>query len=62
MDQGKLTGGTVPVTLKKGDLPMFKSDVLSGQAEAVVESTGVNTFWAKTELLLQPPESSCIMV
>ncbi|MGB5635318.1 MAG: plasma-membrane proton-efflux P-type ATPase [Waterburya sp.] len=52
IDQAALTGESLPVTHGTGDLVYSGSILKQGQAEALVSSTGVNTFFGKTAQLV----------
>ncbi|MEA5532953.1 plasma-membrane proton-efflux P-type ATPase [Crocosphaera sp. XPORK-15E] len=52
IDQASLTGESLPVTHKTGDQVYSGSILKQGQAEAVVNATGVNTFFGKTAKLV----------
>ncbi|EAZ91321.1 plasma-membrane proton-efflux P-type ATPase [Crocosphaera chwakensis] len=58
IDQAALTGESLPVTRKTGDLVYSGSILKKGQAEAVVTHTGVNTFFGKTAKLVSEAEST----
>ena len=58
IDQAALTGESLPVTHEKGDLVYSGSILKKGQAEAVVTSTGVNTFFGKTAQLVSEAETT----
>jgi H+-transporting ATPase len=58
IDQAALTGESLPVTHEQGDLVYSSSILKQGQAEAVVSSTGVNTFFGKTAQLVSEAETT----
>ncbi len=53
VDQAALTGESMPVTMKAGDVPKMGSTVVRGEVEATVQDTGMNTFFGKTAALIQ---------
>jgi len=57
IDQAALTGESLPVKMKPGDIAKMGSNVMNGETEAVVESTGALTFFGKTAALLNSVES-----
>jgi H+-transporting ATPase len=52
VDQAALTGESLPVKMREGDVAKMGSTVSTGEIEAIVESTGANTFFGKTASLL----------
>ena len=52
VDQAALTGESLPVKMREGDVAKMGSTVATGEIEAIVESTGANTFFGKTAALL----------
>jgi H+-transporting ATPase len=52
VDQAALTGESLPVKMREGDVAKMGSTVATGEIEAIVESTGANTFFGKTASLL----------
>ncbi len=53
VDQAALTGESMPVTMKAGDVPKMGSTVVRGEVEATVQDTGMHTFLGKTAALIQ---------
>jgi len=53
VDQSALTGESLPVTMYKGSSCKMGSNVVRGEVEGTVETTGSNTFFGKTATLLQ---------
>jgi H+-transporting ATPase len=53
VDQSALTGESLPVTMYKGSSCKMGSNVVRGEVEGTVETTGSNTFFGKTASLLQ---------
>ena len=53
VDQSALTGESLPVTHNAGDLVYSGSVVKQGEINAVVTSTGANTFFGKTAHLVE---------
>ena len=53
IDQSAMTGESLPVTMFEGDIAKMGSNVMRGETEATVESTGKNTFFGKTAAMLQ---------
>jgi len=51
-DQSALTGESLPVTKRKDDVAFSGAIVKQGEAEAIVVSTGINTFFGKTVSLV----------
>jgi H+-transporting ATPase len=58
IDQAALTGESLPVSHVKGDQVYSGSILKQGQGEAVVNATGVNTFFGKTAQLVAETEST----
>ena len=52
VDQAALTGESLPVQMGEGDSVKMGSTVVSGENEAIVASTGINTFFGKTAALI----------
>ena len=52
VDQAALTGESLPVTFKAGDLPKMGSMVVRGECEALVSATGASTFFGKTAAMI----------
>lgn len=48
IDQAALTGESLPVTMYKNDVAKMGSTCVRGETEAIVASTGKNTFFGKT--------------
>lgn len=57
IDQAALTGESLPVDRAKGEQVYSGSVVKKGQGEAVVNGTGVNTFFGKTAQLVAQTET-----
>ena len=57
IDQAALTGESLPVTHETGDQVYSGSILKQGQAEAVVNATGANTFFGKTAKLVAETET-----
>jgi H+-transporting ATPase len=57
IDQAALTGESLPVERKTGEQVYSGSVVKKGQAEAVINGTGVNTFFGKTAQLVAQTET-----
>lgn len=57
IDQAALTGESLPVDHKQGEQIYSSSVVKMGQGEAVVNGTGVNTFFGKTAQLVAQTET-----
>jgi H+-transporting ATPase len=53
VDQSALTGESLPVTCKAGDVVYSGSIVRQGEIEALVYGTGANTYFGKTAQLVQ---------
>ncbi len=53
VDQAQLTGESLPVTIYPGSPCLMGSTVVRGEAEAIVEYIGVDTYFGKTASLLQ---------
>lgn len=53
VDQAALTGESLPVTMYKDSECLMGSNVVRGEVEGTVTSTGGNTFFGKTASLLQ---------
>lgn len=53
IDQSAMTGESLPVVMYEGDIAKMGSNVMRGECEATVESTGKNTFFGKTAAMLQ---------
>ncbi|WOO39592.1 plasma-membrane proton-efflux P-type ATPase [Rubellicoccus peritrichatus] len=53
IDQAALTGESLPVNRKTGDIGYSGSVVKQGEMEALVTATGANTFFAKTAKLVE---------
>eukprot|EP00466_Bigelowiella_natans_P001954 jgi/Bigna1/142195/aug1.68_g16903 len=47
VDQAALTGESLPVTLRKGDIAKMGATVKRGEMEAIVSKTGSNTFFGR---------------
>mmetsp|Transcript_33177 Transcript_33177/g.80589 ORF Transcript_33177/g.80589 Transcript_33177/m.80589 type:complete len:979 (-) Transcript_33177:295-3231(-) len=47
VDQAALTGESLPVTMRKGDVAKMGSTVKRGEMEAIVVKTGENTFFGR---------------
>ncbi|XP_075505284.1 ATPase 10, plasma membrane-type [Primulina tabacum] len=56
IDQSALTGESLPVTRKTGDLVFSGSTCKLGEIEAVVIATGVHTFFGKAAQLVESTE------
>ncbi|XP_073149160.1 ATPase 10, plasma membrane-type isoform X2 [Henckelia pumila] len=56
IDQSALTGESLPVTKKTGDLVFSGSTCKLGEIEAVVIATGVHTFFGKAAQLVESTE------
>ena len=58
IDQAALTGESLPVNRSTGEEAYSGSILKRGQAEAVVQGTGVNTFFGKTAKLVSEAETT----
>ena len=58
VDQAALTGESLPVKMREGDVAKMGSCVATGEIEAVVVATGANTFFGKTAALLNSVDES----
>ena len=58
VDQAALTGESLPVKMREGDVAKMGSCVATGEIEAVVVATGGNTFFGKTAALLNSVDES----
>eukprot|EP00929_Paragymnodinium_shiwhaense_P000048 TRINITY_DN10016_c0_g1_i1.p1 TRINITY_DN10016_c0_g1~~TRINITY_DN10016_c0_g1_i1.p1 ORF type:complete len:842 (+),score=194.22 TRINITY_DN10016_c0_g1_i1:111-2636(+) len=56
VDQSAMTGESLPVTMRKGDTAKMGSNVVSGEAEAMVVATGAQTFFGKTAAMINSVE------
>jgi H+-transporting ATPase len=52
MDQAALTGESLPVNKKEGDECFSGSTCKHGEAEAIIISTGANTFFGRAATLV----------
>ncbi|MDK2898981.1 MAG: H+-transporting ATPase [Patescibacteria group bacterium] len=57
VDQSTLTGESLPVTFKYGDIIYSSSVIYRGEVEALVFNTGANTYFGETARLVQEPHS-----
>ncbi|EKX32039.1 hypothetical protein GUITHDRAFT_82635 [Guillardia theta CCMP2712] len=53
VDQSAMTGESLPVKFRRGDVCKLGSNVVRGETEGTVETTGQNTFFGKTAQMLQ---------
>ncbi|EKX41028.1 hypothetical protein GUITHDRAFT_75022 [Guillardia theta CCMP2712] len=53
VDQSAMTGESLPVKFRRGEVCKLGSNVVRGEVEGTVESTGQNTFFGKTAQMLQ---------
>ncbi len=53
VDQSALTGESLPVEKKKGDISFSSSIIRKGEMDAVVTATGANSFFGRTTELVQ---------
>jgi len=53
VDQSAMTGESLPVKFRRGDICKLGSTVVRGETEGTVESTGAHTFFGKTATMLQ---------
>jgi magnesium-transporting ATPase (P-type) len=53
VDQSAMTGESLPVKFRRGDVCKLGSTVVRGETEGSVESTGAHTFFGKTATMLQ---------
>ena len=53
IDQSQLTGESLPVTKRGGDLCLMGSTVVRGEMEATIAFTGSDSFFGKTAELLK---------
>ncbi|EDM23852.1 plasma-membrane proton-efflux P-type ATPase [Caminibacter mediatlanticus] len=58
VDQSALTGESLPVTKKKGDIAYSNSIVKQGEMIALVVATGLNTYFGKTVKLVAKAEQN----
>eukprot|EP00605_Chrysophyceae_sp_TOSAG23-4_P002149 GSChrysophyteH1.ASY1.ANO1.2377.1 assembled CDS len=58
VDQSCLTGESLPVNMYRNDLVLMGSSVVRGLSEAVVQSTGKNSYFGKTASLLESQKHS----
>eukprot|EP00927_Polykrikos_kofoidii_P085518 TRINITY_DN9327_c1_g1_i1.p1 TRINITY_DN9327_c1_g1~~TRINITY_DN9327_c1_g1_i1.p1 ORF type:complete len:909 (+),score=223.15 TRINITY_DN9327_c1_g1_i1:174-2900(+) len=52
VDQAAMTGESLPVTMRPGQVAKMGSTLTRGESEALVVSTGANTFFGKTAALI----------
>ena len=57
VDQSALTGESLPVTHKTGEVVYSGSVVKQGESEAVVQTTGKNTYFGKTAHLVEEAQT-----
>jgi H+-transporting ATPase len=57
IDQSALTGESLPVDKRAGDILYSGSIIRQGQMEAVVTATGMNTFFGKTARLVETAQT-----
>ncbi len=57
LDQSALTGESLPVTRKSGDVVFSSSIVRRGEVDALVFSTGSNTYFGKTARMIQKSQT-----
>jgi len=57
VDQSALTGESLPVTKKAGDIAYSNSIVKQGEIQALVVATGLNTYFGKTTSLVAKAEN-----
>ena len=53
VDQSAMTGESLPVKFRRGEVCKLGSTVVRGETEGTVETTGANTFFGKTATMLQ---------
>jgi len=53
VDQSSLTGESLPVRMREGDEPKMGSTATRGEANAIVEATGMNTSYGNTASMIQ---------
>ena len=53
VDQSAMTGESLPVKFRRGDVCKLGSTVVRGETEGTVETTGAHTFFGKTAQMLQ---------
>ena len=53
IDQSAMTGESLPVKFHRGDVCKLGSNVVRGETEGTVETTGSHTFFGKTATMLQ---------
>ena len=53
VDQSAMTGESLPVKFRRGDVCKLGSNVVRGETEGTVETTGANTVFGKTASMLQ---------
>jgi H+-transporting ATPase len=53
VDQSAMTGESLPVKFRRGDICKLGSNVVRGETEGTVETTGPNTVFGKTASMLQ---------
>ena len=53
VDESAVSGESLPVNMSEGGQPKMGSTVVRGEGEAVVEATGMNTFFGRTAELIQ---------
>jgi len=58
VDQSAMTGESLPVKFRPGDVCKMGSTVTRGEVDGTVETTGSNTFFGKTAAMLQSVDSS----
>mmetsp|Transcript_53308 Transcript_53308/g.141266 ORF Transcript_53308/g.141266 Transcript_53308/m.141266 type:complete len:1012 (-) Transcript_53308:919-3954(-) len=58
VDQSAMTGESLPVKFRHGDVCKMGSTVTRGEVEGTVETTGQNTFFGKTAAMLQAVDGS----
>jgi H+-transporting ATPase len=57
VDQSAMTGESLPVKMRRGNVCKLGSNVVRGETEGTVETTGEHTFFGKTASMLQSVNS-----
>jgi len=56
VDQSAMTGESLPVTMREGDVAKMGSNVVAGEVDGCVVATGGNTFFGKTAAMINSVE------